>query len=144
MKREERFPNTKWFTYENVNPKKKITGDCVIRALSNAMNKPWEEVFNDLFNLSLKTGYMLDTPNLYKKYLEEQGWKIQKQPKYAFTGTKYTGREFIDKLVRNTTIDGKPIIAHIGTHHLSCIINNTIRDIWDCSNDKVGNYWIKC
>ena len=36
MRRQDKYPETKWFIYDNVNPKNKITSDCVIRAITKA------------------------------------------------------------------------------------------------------------
>lgn len=47
MNRKDKNPTTNWFAYNNVNPKNKINGDCVIRAIANAMNKTWDEVKYD-------------------------------------------------------------------------------------------------
>ena len=39
MNRKDKNPTTNWFLYNNVNPKNKINGDCVIRAIANNMLK---------------------------------------------------------------------------------------------------------
>ena len=142
--------DTHYFTYVNVNPKNKITSDCVIRALATAMNKTWDEVLTDLYKYSMKYKQMLNCPQLYTKYLKDQGWIKLKQPR-KFDNTKYTGREFCEELREGTTfnIDGHDvtewtnIIAHIGGHHTIAIIDGKINDIWDSSLGCIGNIWIK-
>lgn len=134
--------NTSTFTYYNANHKNKTTTDCVIRAICTAMKKPYLEVYKELYELSLKTGYMINERKCYEKYLKLNGWIKQSQPK-KFDNTKYDGNEFINYLNHEKYLGGEPIIMKIGTHHLSCIVDNTIHDIWNCSYGKVGNWWVK-
>ena len=142
MTREERNPNTKWFTYNNVNPKNKINGDCVIRAIANAMNKSWDEVNEELFRYSVKYKTILNDKHTYEKYLKDNNWIKCKQPRKD-NNKRYTGREFIDYLTKLNDNSNKIIL--IGCHHMSCIIYKNkqvkIEDIWDCSDGCVGNYW---
>lgn len=142
MKREQRFSDTKWFTYNNVNPKNKINGDCVIRAIANAMNKTWDEINEDLFKYSVKYKTVLNDRHTFEKYLKDKNWIKCKQPRKE-NNKKYTGKEFVDYL--NDSNDTSNKIIMIGCHHMSCIIYKhnqfKIEDIWDCSIDCVGNYW---
>ncbi len=142
MTREERNPNTKWFTYNNVNPKNKINGDCVIRAIANAMNKTWDEVNEDLFKYSVKYKTVLNDKHTYEKYLKDNNWIKCKQPRKD-NNKRYTGREFVDYLIRVNDTSNK--IMLIGCHHMSSIVYKNkqlkIEDIWDCSDGCVGNYW---
>jgi hypothetical protein len=144
--------NTKYFTYYNANPKGKVTGDCVIRALSNAMNKTWDEVLTDLYKYALKYKQMLNDDILYKKYLKDNGWVMLKQPR-KWDNTKYTGIEFCKELQegccfnyndKDIMVDGfSNIIAHIGGHHIIAIKDCKIIDTWDSGNGCIGNIWVK-
>lgn len=142
MARESKFPDTKWFTYNNVNPKNKINGDCVIRAIANAMNKTWDEINEDLFKYSVKYKTILNDRHTFEKYLKDNNWIKCKQPRKE-NNKKYTGKEFIDYL--NDSHETSNKIIMIGSHHMSCIIYKKdqfkIEDIWDCSEWCVGNYW---
>ena len=60
MKRQDKYQNTRTFQYYNANPKNRITGDCVIRALCTAMGKPYETVYRELFEFSMKNGSVTD------------------------------------------------------------------------------------
>ena len=142
MTREERNPNTKWFTYNNVNPKNKINGDCVIRSIANAMNKTWDEVNEDLFKYSVKYKTILNDKHTYEKYLKDNNWIKCKQPRKD-NNKRYTGKDIIDYLTKLNDNSNKIIL--IGCHHMSCIVYKNkqikIEDIWDCSDGCVGNYW---
>lgn len=142
MKREEKYKNTKTFTYYNANPKNRITGDCVIRALCTAMNEPYEQVYRELFEYSIKNKYMLNDKKCYEKWLESKGWKKMPQPRKD-DKTKYIGKEFC-KMVQEYTFDyPSRIIAKIGGHHIVAIVEGKVMDIWDSTNGCIGNYWIE-
>lgn len=142
MNRAEKYPNTKYFTYLNQNPKNKFTGDCVIRALSTAMEKPYNDVVIDLAYMQCRYGYDIGDPRLYDKYLVENGWKRYKQPKKD-NNKKYTGIEWCEFLQFWNHPDWQRIVANIGTGHVVAIINGKIIDTWDSSSGCIGRMWIK-
>lgn len=148
MTRQEKYPDTYTFTYYNANPKNRITGDCIYRALCAAMEIPYNQVVMDLAELQCKTGYADD--KLYSKYLELNGWIKHKQPRKE-DNTKYTGKEFCRLLNGDIKALGKSLICHIGGHHIVCIKETEgvhgafkVHDIWDSTNGCIGNYWTKC
>ena len=46
--------------YHNSNPKKREVNDCVIRAISKAENKTWDEVYSELSTLAQNQRILLD------------------------------------------------------------------------------------
>ena len=148
MKREQKYPETSTFHYYNANPKDKITADCVIRALCTAMQEPYYVVYKELFEFSMKCGYMLNEKQCYDKYLQSKGWVKHKQPRKE-DNTKYTGKEFCEELDCNTKAVGVNVIARIGGHHIVCIKEDSLHglhkvyDIWDSTDGCIGNYWTK-
>ena len=124
------------FVMKNVNPKGKKTCDCVIRAITEASNEDYYKVYQDLYEISLKTGYMVNEKRCEEKLLEKYGFIKQKQPRKD-DGTKYLVRE-LDKLVEKDDV----VVVSIA-HHLTCVKNHTIYDLWDCGYKTVGNYYIK-
>ena len=138
MRRQDKYPDSKWFTYHNINPKNRITGDCVIRALTGAfqavgMPVDYEFTLRQLVEVSLETGYSVCSKECVERYLKPNFDK-QKQPRKT-DNTKYTGKEFCEKFSTGV------YICFIGGHHVTVIINGKIHDIWDCSNKTIGNYW---
>lgn len=123
------------FEYLNINPFDKHTDDCVARALAFALGKSWADVYKDLLEVTLHTGYALGSNECVEKYLKSIGYIKQKQPKKA-NGTKYTGGEFAKMHKKDT------IICKIGSHHISVIKGGKVRDIWNCSECCIGNYWL--
>ncbi len=140
--RQQKYPETSTFHYHNANPKNKITGDCVIRALSIGMNQPYEITYAELFRFSLKTGYMLNCKECYDKYLQSKGWKKHKQPRKE-DNTKYTGKEFCKEVKEYTFNYPDRIIANIGGHHIVAIVDGKVWDIWNSTDGCIGNYWTK-
>lgn len=145
MKRQEKYPDTSTFHYYNANPKNRITGDCVIRAICTACEVPYNQVVMDLAKIQCETGYDYGdrgTDILLKQY----GWTKMKQPHKLFSNNKYTGKEFCNELQKGTTWsanDYSRIVANIGSHHIVAIINGKVWDIWDSTKGCIGNYWVK-
>lgn len=143
--RTQKYPDTEFFHYFNANPKKRITGDCTFRAIATAMEKPWEDVVMEMAEMSCRTGYAINDKKGIERYLAEQGWVKHKQPKWNGT-LKFTGDMFclnIQDGAEFEHLQGKNIIANIGGHHITCIKNAKIHDIWDCTGKCIGNYWTK-
>lgn len=137
MKRQDKYPETSTFHYYNANPKNKIGGDCVVRAICTALNQSWEQTVRELTETGIKYGYVLNDKHAYEKYLEAKGWVKHKQPRKA-DNTKYTGAEFCKK-----ARSYENYIAHIGGHHIVAIIKGKVNDIWDSTEGCIGNYWTK-
>lgn len=142
MKRQEKYRDTSTFHFYNANPKNKITSDCVIRAICTALERPYDEIYEELFKYSIKCGYMLNDKKCYEKYLESKGWKKHHQPKKP-NNTKYSGKEFCEDVQDNSWNLPKRIVAHIGSHHLVAIIDGKVWDVWDSTYGSIGNWWSK-
>ena len=142
MRRQDKYQDTNTFHYYNANPKNKITGDCVVRAISVALYQTYEETYQELFLYSLKTGYMLNDKKNYEKYLASKGWLKKAQPKHPLTGNKYTGVEFCLHVQECTFDFSSRMLAHIGGHHIVAIVNGRVWDTWNSTGYCVGNYWV--
>lgn len=134
MKRQDKYPETKWFVFDNPNPKKKLTEDCYVRALTIGLEKEYKDVLQLLFDSCIKTGYSIGSKKNIEKVLESLGYGRNSQPKHA-DGTKYTGKQFCETFRKGT------YICNIGGHHITVIVDGKIHDTWDCSNKCIGNYW---
>ena len=142
--RQRKYPDSDFFHVHNQNPHNRITTDCVIRAISTATGKAYEDIVILLAGIQIKTGFDPSEKDGYGKLLKSLGWEMHKQPRKA-DGRKYTGKEFC-RALNNGEIDiesNKRIIAHIGTHHLVAIMDWQVWDTWDSSSGCIGTYWIK-
>lgn len=124
------------YVNKNINPKNKKTCDCVIRAIALASDKSYEEVYRELVEISLRTGYFITEKRTYDKYLEKIGFVKMKQPRKG-DGTKYIVKE-IDELISSS----QTVIVSVA-HHLTCVKEHICYDLWDCRHKSVGNYYIK-
>lgn len=137
-KRRMKHPETAYYRYRNVNPKNKITTDCVYRAIANATGIDYKKVALDMTKMQIETGYDTGENKLIDRYLNSLGWVRMNQPRNE-DNTKMTGEQFLNKY----NCHHRRVILSIGSHHLSCIIDGKFEDIWNCSSNKVGIYWVK-
>ena len=124
------------FVKYNANPKHRKTTDCVIRALSIALNNSWEATYRSLVDYSIKNYLMCTEKRAYTGYLKAKGYEMQKMPK-RMDNSRYTVKEFIDELARPNAV----YVINIA-HHLTVVKDKVLLDSWDCSKKTMGNFWI--
>ena len=138
MTRQQKYPDTATFRYYNANPKNRITGDCVFRAFTLAMQQDYNTTVMEMAELMCKTGYALNDSKGEGEYLKAKGWVKHPQPKKP-DGSKYTGEEFCKMLAKK----GERYVAHIGGHHMVAIVDCKVCDVWNSTGKCIGNYWTK-
>lgn len=126
-----KFNNT--YHYYNCNPQHRLTDDCVIRAICSSTGDSWEDTMRALVEWSIKTGYMLNTPECYGKYLGSIGYVKQKQPTHN-DSSKMRFKEFCQKYNGHA-------ICHCGKSHVPYVADNSVWDIWNTEDEIVGVYW---
>lgn len=123
------------FVFKNLNPKGKIVGDCVKRAIAGATGISYEEVSLELNRHKKITRC--------EKFNDNKNWKsfvenILKGKKLSFPAVsgepRMNGTRFCEKFNK-----GSYILRMAG--HLSCCIDGVIYDTWDCSEKCVYNAW---
>lgn len=124
------------YKFYNANPKKKLTvGDCVIRAITKASGEEYIKVYDSLCEIGRGLCCPPNWKDAFEEYLKNNGFVKMKQPKKP-NGKKYTVTELAKEIKKGR------IVVSIA-RHLTCIVDGTIYDTWDCSQKCVGNYWIK-
>lgn len=114
------------YKYFNNNPLGKNAGDCVIRAISNALNKPWGTIYIDLCVKGYSMGDMPNSNSVWSEYLIEHGFKRNIIPNKC--PNCYTVADFAtDNNV------GRYVVA-TGTHAI-CVKDGIIYDSWDSTNE---------
>lgn len=122
------------FVRVNPNPENLLTGDCVIRAISIATGKSWDETYLDL----MACGYrMKDIPNanwVWGVYLHNHGFR-------PYLITDYVkGRYTINDFTR----DCPDCVGVLATgSHVVAIRNGDHMDTWDSGNEVPLYYWRK-
>lgn len=117
------------YKYYNTNPNGYHIPDCVIRAISTAMNIDYYGVLSMLH----KNGKYYDCNDLsvrcYEKLLD-----------FDFNLPHFKGGEdTAEQIAKNFPYD---IIILRMDGHLSVAINGVIHDIWDCSKEVVTDFWV--
>lgn len=153
MKRIDKYPETASFIYHNQNPRNRVTGDCVFRAMSLALDQDYNQTVMEMAENMCKTGYALNDTKGEETYLASKNWFKHKQLRHD-DNKKYTGREFASYLSINfPNGEAGNVICHIGGHHMVCFkptwhgegfnCKYKCHDIWDSTMGTVGMWWTK-
>lgn len=59
----------------NPNPDRKLVGDCVIRAISKAMNQSWEDTYMGIMLQGFAMHDMPSSNDVWGRYLFEHGFR---------------------------------------------------------------------
>lgn len=119
------------FIKYNANPTGKSTGDCVIRAIATATDKSWLEIYDDLYEYGRASFDMMDTNEIWHKYLYDIGFDI-----FAITVPCMTVKEFTRVYRYGTYL--------LGTgRHVLAVIDGDYLDAWDSGNEIPVFYWKK-
>lgn len=117
------------FSYHNINPDGLKIGDCVIRAISTALDKPYTEILYQLFNISNYFNCDMLVKDCYIILLNDY-YNLR-----CFKG--------MDKTVKEVAQDfnDKSLIIRI-EGHLTCSKYGEILDIWNPEDEIVDVFWI--
>lgn len=120
------------YIYFNPNPRhKKSVGDCTVRALSKALDIPWETAYIDLVSEAYDMGDMPSSNAVMNAYLRGKGFK--KHTIDDLCPDCYNIRDFADEHFRGTYIVGT------GTHVVA-VIDGKYFDSWD-SGDEIPLFY---
>lgn len=121
------------FLMLNPNPKNARVGDCVIRALSIATRRSWEDIYTAL----AVYGFMLcDMPSsnaVWGAYLKDQGY--ERNVVIDTCPDCYTVKDFCRDNPSGTFILGT------GTHAVA-VVNGNYCDTWDSGDEVPIYYWM--
>ena len=121
------------WVYANPNPCRSEEPDCVVRAISIATGKTWDEVHWDLCLLSHERCTMPSTNWLWELYLKQNGFEKFLLPKSC--PECVTVREFAGRFTDGTYV--------IGTgNHAVAVISGRYIDSWD-SGDSTPTYFFR-
>lgn len=108
----------------NPNPLNNNTGDCVIRAISIAEGKEWDDVYLDLMVEGFFSKLMIEDNRLWTKYLHGLGYRRYNIPDTC--PDCYLIKDFVRDNPQGVFILGT------GTHTVTCI-DGRLFDTWDSS-----------
>lgn len=124
------------FIRYNANPKDLTCQDCVIRALSKALDTTWENVYDGLYEIGRSKKRMLNDPKVYEKYLKDNGF-VKCTSKRDSNGKLITIEEFM-----NRSYTDEIYVIHT-RRHLTTIYKGDVYDTWNTLSQKAGKYYVK-
>lgn len=113
------------------NPRERCTiGDCVIRALSKALNKSWDDVYIDLASEGFFIKDMPSSNEVWGSYLYSKGFNKHSIPgRYSYT-------------IEDFCMDHPYGVFVVGTgSHAVAVIQGNAYDTWNSSQEEVAFYW---
>lgn len=114
------------YKYHNANPYNRQIDDCVLRSISLLTNRTWQETQDELSNLAMDNGYMIDDVVFVEDYLDN---KYPRECHYSKTIGEFA-KEFPY---------GKYAVTTNG--HITAIINGDIYDTFDPSDRIMRCAW---
>lgn len=123
------------YIYFNPNPRhKNSVGDCTVRAVSKALDIPWETAYIDLVMKGYEMGDMPSSNTVMNSYLRFKGFR--RHAVDNFCPDCYSFADFAEDHPEGTYIVGN------GTH-VACIESGYLFDSWDSSECVVIYYYEK-
>lgn len=120
-----------WKKY-NPNPTGRSVGDCVVRALSKALNVDWEQAYWMLSETGMQMGDMPSSNSVWQALLRKQGFKRKNLPNYC--PDCYSFGDFARDNPRGIYVLGT------GTH-TATVIDGILYDNWNSSDETVQLVW---
>lgn len=123
------------YEYYNPQPYKENIGDCVVRALSKALNQSWEKTYIDLALQGFIMGNLPNADSVWGKYLINCGYERHLINDDGLGD--YTVEDF-----SNDNPKGTYILLMPGNHVVT-IVDSVLYDTWDSRYDVPTYYFVK-
>lgn len=120
------------YVFSNLNPRGLHIGDCVVRAISEALGQTWEKTYVELCVEGYEHANLPNANEVWASYLQQKGFK-----RYGLPNTCpvcYTVGDFAAEHSQGT------YIVATGTH-VVCVKDGVILDTWDSSNETAAYYF---
>lgn len=115
------------YQFYNENPLGIFEDDCVVRALSCATHRSWDEVYSELSDLAQARGTLFDKRHFVRWYLDTHFKRIEDPPYKVYQ----VAQKFKNNIVL-CTING----------HIICIRYGIIYDTFNPSERIVEDVWL--
>lgn len=120
------------YIYYNPNPNNKLVGDCVIRAMTKATGKRWDEVYDEICSIGKTVKDMPSSNSVWGTYLKYEGFKRHIIPNSC--PDCYSVKDFCR--------DNPQGIFVLGLDgHVVCVLNGNYYDTFDCGDECPQYYW---
>ena len=114
------------YEFYNANVHGNFVNDCVVRAISVAECKTWNETYDELSDLAQEEGILLDDVRFVENYLDKRYRRVSH---YIMT----VG-EFAEEHPNGTYLITMP-------GHITVIIDGVLYDIFDCRERIMWSAW---
>ena len=119
------------YTYYNLNPLgSDVENDCVCRAISFALNQNYYEIEDLLYKNSQKCDCEALTKSCYRNLLEKH---------FGLFARRGYGRTV--QQIANTFPNNR-VIMRLNGHLTASDFGGIVKDIFDCSNEIVDEFWV--
>ena len=115
------------YKFYNANSKGNFVNDCVVRAISVAEGKTWDESYQELSKIAQKEGILLDDVRFVEKYLDKRYKRVCHYSK--------TVGEFLEEFPT-----GIYLLAMPG--HITVIKEGILYDTFDCRDRHMWCCWV--
>lgn len=115
------------YRFYNANTLGNQVEDCVIRAISLAEDRTWDETYNKLSDIAQEQARMMDDRLFVRSYLDS---RYKRLPKVNMTVGEASGL-YKDNILL-ITMNG----------HITCSLYGVIYDSFDCRERIVEDIWI--
>lgn len=115
------------YKFYNANAVNRYTDDCVIRAISCATNKSWDEVYDYLSDMAQYEGTLLDKRDFVRGYLDRTYKRL-----YGLHGSVGKVSGMFPNNILLITMNG----------HIVCSKYGVIYDTFDCRDRQVESVWV--
>lgn len=122
------------YEYYNPNPSGKTVSDCVIRAISKALNQSWETTYIELALQGYLMSDLLNSNAVWSAYLKNKGFHRDMVSNDC--PDCYTIEDFANEHSKGTYIIGT------GTHAVA-IVDGIIYDAWHSENEQPIYFYYK-
>lgn len=123
------------YSYYNPNPiKNNRVGDCVVRAISKALDMSWEDVYIELTIQGYMMGDLISSNGVWDAYLKNKGFIREIVPFEC--PDCYGLLEFANEHPEGTYVVGT------GSHAI-CVQDGVIYDAWNSSNEVPIYFYYK-
>lgn len=115
------------YRFHNANSRGNFVNDCVVRAISVAEHKSWDETYEELSEIAKHQGILLDDVAFVEEYLDR---RYDRQCHYS-----KTVEEFIEEYP-----EGTYLITMKG--HITVVIDGVLYDTFNCLDRRMWCAWI--
>lgn len=121
------------FVYYNPNTKRKVAGDCVIRAICAATGMSWDEAYWSVCIQGFIEGDMPSSNSVWRRYLLENGFSEHALPNTC--PACYTVMDFCED-------NPNGVFILFLNNHVVCVKNGDFFDTWN-SGDETPMFYFK-